>query len=42
MHDFTDDNLPSSDNTIPQDDQRTEFDDFDTFRNVSDDAFRYY
>ena len=45
MHDFTDDINTSSVNpsdSIPQDDQRIEFDDFDTFRNAGEDAFRYY
>lgn len=45
MHDFTDDiNLLSSDtsNTIPQDDQRIEFEDFEEMRKDSDKAFRYY
>lgn len=46
MHDFADDintvPVSTSIEIVPQDDQRIEFDDFDTFRNASADAFRYY
>jgi hypothetical protein len=45
MHDFTDDinTVPvNPSDIIPQNDQRIEFDDFDTFRNAGEDAFRYY
>ncbi len=42
MHDFTDDISPVSSDNVPQNDERIEFDNYEEFRNMSDDAFRHY